>query len=91
MEVCCSWPWTGGDIRFVASFACLGFLVGLAFAFDPLPGERETNRPGLRTVLGAIAGLCLGLLWQWPAAGILLSTIGGGVLAYAGISWAKYF
>lgn len=91
MEVGFKGPWSGNDIRFITSVASFGFLVGVVFAFDPLPEERDTNRPGLRTVLGAIAGLCLGLLWPWPVEGIILSVIGGGVLGYAGISWAKYF
>ena len=78
------------QVKFIASFACFGFLFGAILAFDPLPGERGRNRPILRIALGSLAGLCLGLLWQWSFEGIALSTMVVAGLGYAGTTWAKY-
>ena len=76
--------------KFIASFACLGFLAGVSLAFDAQPSERRSGRPVLRVALGTLAGLCLGLLWHWPFEGIALSTIIAGGLGYTGSSWAKH-
>jgi hypothetical protein len=76
--------------KFVASFACFGFLFGAILAFDPLPGEKGTDRPLLRVFLGALAGLCLGLLWHWPFEGVALSALVSAGLGYAGTTWAKH-
>ena len=76
--------------KFVASFACFGFMFGGILAFDPPPDEREEGRPLLRTVFGALAGLCLGLLWGWPFEGVALSTMVAAALGYTGLTWAKF-
>jgi uncharacterized membrane protein len=76
--------------RFIASFACFGILFGGVLAFDPLPGEKGTDRPFWRIGLGALSGALLGVLWQWPGEGIALSGIVGAALGYAGTTWAKY-
>ena len=77
--------------RFIASFACFGFLFGGILAFDTLPGERTQGRPVVRTAFGALAGLALGSLWAWPLESIALSTMVAAGLGYTGITWAKHF
>lgn len=76
--------------RLVASFACFGMLFGAALAFDPLPEERQAGRPLWRIGLGALSGVCLGVLWRWPGEGIALSGVVGAALGYAGTTWAKH-
>ena len=76
--------------QFVASFACLGFLVGAILAFESQPDSRAPDRPALRTALGAIAGFCLALVWQWPFEGFGLSVLVSAALGYLGMTWAKY-
>lgn len=81
---------SGDAAKYIASFACFGFMFGSIFAFDPLPGERAPDRPLLRIALSALAGACLALLWKWPGEGLALSAIVAGGLGYAGTTWAKY-
>jgi hypothetical protein len=76
--------------KFIASFACFGFLFGAILAFHPLPGEKGIDRPVLRTILGSLSGLCLGLLWQWSFEGVVLSTLVSAGLGYAGTAWARH-
>ncbi len=77
--------------QYIASFACFGFLLGAILAFDPSPEMKSSGRPILRTFLGALAGLCLGLVWNWSVEGLALSTLVSAVLGYTGMTWAKYF
>ena len=76
--------------RVIASFACFGILFGSVLAFDPLPGEKGPGRPFWRIGLGALSGILLGVLWQWPGEGVALSGMVGAALGYAGTTWAKY-
>lgn len=76
--------------KLIASFACFGLLFGAVLAFDPLPEERHPGRPLWRIGLGALSGIGLGLLWQWPGEGLALSSLVGGALGYAGTTWAKH-
>jgi hypothetical protein len=76
--------------KFVASFACFGFLFGGIVAFDSPDRSGGSDRPLLRVVFGAVAGFIVGLLWQWPAEGVALSVIVAGILGYAGMTWAKH-
>lgn len=76
--------------QYIASFACFGFLLGSILAFDPSPEMRSPDRPLLRTALGALAGLCLGLVWSWSTEAVALSALVAGGLGYAGMTWAKY-
>ena len=76
--------------KFIASFACFGILFGAVLAFDPLPEEKRAGRPLWRIGLGALSGICLGLLWQWSGEGLALSSLVGGALGYAGTTWAKH-
>ena len=81
---------SGDGAKYVASFACFGFMFGSVLAFDALPGEKTPGRPLLRIALSGAAGACLGLLWQWPGEGLALSVVVAGALGYAGTTWAKY-
>jgi Na+-driven multidrug efflux pump len=76
--------------QYIASFACFGFLLGAILAFDPSPEMRSPDRPFTRTFLSAMAGLCLGLVWNWSTEAIGLSVLVSAGLGYAGMTWAKY-
>jgi drug/metabolite transporter (DMT)-like permease len=80
-----------GRAQYIASFACFGFLLGAILAFDPSPDMKSPDRPILRTLLGALAGLCLGLVWNWSAEALALSTLVSAGLGYTGMAWAKHF
>lgn len=74
----------------VASAACFGLLLGGAYAFDPDSGF--TIKPSVigRVSFGIIAALGLSALWHWPFAGMGAAALGGAVLGYFGMTWAKY-
>ncbi len=74
----------------VASFACIGLLFGAIFAFDASPKDKHANRPGIRVLLSALAGLCIGLVWGYSVQGVALCTLVFAILGYLGTSWAKY-
>jgi hypothetical protein len=82
---------TSGVGRIIASFFCFGFLIGVSVVFDDDPSEHQAGRPILRILFGSLAGLCLGLLWEWPHEGTILCTLVAAGLGYAGSSWAKHF
>jgi hypothetical protein len=80
----------GGYIRWISSFACLGFLIGGIYLFDGKADKNSRNRPGWRAFIGGISGIAVSLIWQWPSGGIVLSMMLGTFLGLLGFAWAKY-
>lgn len=79
-----------GAVPLLASFGCLGLLLGAIYAFDEESDVKTTGHTALRVGLSAIAGLSLALLWSWPFEALALSVLLSGMLGYLGMSWAKY-
>jgi hypothetical protein len=77
-------------LQYAAAFACFGFMFGAILAFDTEPGDRHENRPALRTMLSALAGLAFGWVLKFPVEGIALSALVAAALGYAGLIWAKH-
>lgn len=84
-----SGPWES-LLLWVASLACIGFLVGGIFAFDPQSEFRIVSSAFGRIASGMAAGLALAALWRWPREAFALSGLAGGALGYLGMLWAKY-
>ncbi|ABE42433.1 hypothetical protein [Polaromonas sp. JS666] len=80
----------GGAIQFIASFACIGLLLGTIFAFDGGSEVKTTDRPFVRIAVGCFSGLLLALIWHWLGDGIALSVLLSGILGYLGTFWARY-
>ena len=80
----------GSLVSVVASFACIGLLFGAIVAFDASPKDKHANRPDIRLLLSALAGLCLGLVWGYSTEGVALCTLVFAILGYLGKAWAKY-
>jgi hypothetical protein len=76
--------------RVLGSFACFGVLAGGVLAYDTWPGMDTKERPVLRTLFGAMAGLLLALIWSWSSEGVALSVIAASILGYAGSTWARH-
>jgi len=74
----------------VASFGCLGVLLGGIYAFDAESDLHIRVSAIGRMTTGSTASLLLGLIWHWPVEFILLGSFIGAVLGYLGMSWAKY-
>lgn len=86
-------PWTGSWQRlllWVASFGCLGILLGGIYAFDPESDLKIKPSSIGRITFGITASLLLSVLWHWPFEGVLLAGLVGAVVSYFGMSWAKY-
>ncbi len=87
-------PW--GDISSqrlllcIASFGCLGMLLGGIYAFDAESDLKIRASVIGRITIGSTAALILGLVWHWPLEFIVLASFIGAVLGYLGMSWAKY-
>lgn len=87
-------PWTDINrqrlLLGVASVACFGFLLGGVYAFDPR--SDLTIKPSVigRVSFGIIASSGLSALWHWPLASMAVAALGGAVLGYFGMAWAKY-
>jgi hypothetical protein len=66
------------------------FFAGGVYAFDPRSGF--TIKPSVigRVSFGIVASLGLSALWHWPFAGFGVAGMGGAVLGYFGMAWAKY-
>jgi hypothetical protein len=77
-------------LLWVASIACIGFLVGGVFAFDPRSEFKIASSALGRTAFGIAAGLALAALWRWPREAFALSGLVGGALGYFGMLWAKH-
>jgi len=63
---------------------------GGVYAFDPDSGFTIMPSAIGRVSFGIIAALGLSALWHWPFAGIAALALGGAVLGYFGMAWAKY-
>jgi hypothetical protein len=87
-------PWIGASWQSIllgtASFACFGFLLGGIYAFDPESELKIKSSSIGRMAFGIIAALLLSALWRWPPEAAALAALVGAVLAYLGMSWAKY-
>jgi ABC-type phosphate/phosphonate transport system permease subunit len=77
-------------LQYAAAFACFGFMFGAILAFDTEPGDRHENRPALRTLLSAMAGMAFGWVLHFPIEGVALSALGAAALGYVGLIWAKH-
>lgn len=77
-------------LLWVASLACLGFLLGGIYAFDPESELKIKSSSFGRVCFGIVSSVLLGLLWRWPTEGLLLSALVGAILGYLGMFWAKY-
>lgn len=74
----------------VATFGCLGLLLGGIFAFDERSEIKIRANAFARIAVGSIAGVAVSLLWGWSGEGVALSALVGGSLGYFGMVWAKY-
>jgi hypothetical protein len=87
-------PWIDTTWRQIllgmGSFACLGFLLGGIYAFDP--DSEMMIKPSTvgRMFFGLVASLLLSVLWHLPLEGIALAAFVGVLLGYFGMAWAKY-
>lgn len=77
-------------LSWLGSAGCFGFLLGGVYAFDPASDLVIKSSAVGRVSFGLVASLLLSALWRWPFAGVALAVLGGVVLSYSGMSWAKY-
>jgi len=75
---------------FVASFACLGFLIGGIYAFDDRSELKIVSSAMARTLIGVGAAATLSFILNWNNDLMTLSGLIGGALGYLGMTWAKY-
>ena|SRR5579862_5938731 len=89
-ELVTSSPGPAGAARIVASFGCLGFLLGSIYAFDSASDLVVTNMPRVRIILAALAALVLSRLWHFHASATVSWCLVFALLGYLGMTWAKY-
>lgn len=80
-------------MRGLASFGCLGFLLGGILAFDKeskFMDRKGKDRPFTRIAIGIVACLIIAFIWDYSIEGYYLAGIVGGILGYLGNIWAKY-
>jgi hypothetical protein len=77
-------------VRWLASFGCFGFLFGGVYAFDPESELKIRSSVLGRTTFGIVAAILLSALWHWPVEGAALAALGGAVLGYLGMLWARH-
>lgn len=74
----------------MGSFGCFGFLLGGIYAFDPESELKIKSSSIGRIGFGLVASLLLSILWHWPSEAVALAALGGGLLGYFGMAWARY-
>lgn len=77
-------------LQYAAAFGCFGFMCGAILAFHAEAGDRHEDRPVLRTLLSAVAGVAFGWVLRFPQEGVALSALAAAILGYIGMKWAKH-
>lgn len=90
VEFVTSEPGPASAARIVASFGCLGFLLGSIYAFDSASELVVTNMPRVRMVLAVLAAVVLSRLWHFHAAATVGCCLVFAILGYLGMTWARY-
>lgn len=79
-----------GLLQYAAAFGCFGFMCGAILAFHAEAGDRHEDRPVLRTILSAIAGVAFGWVLRFSTEAVALLALVAAILGYLGMRWAKY-
>jgi hypothetical protein len=78
------------ELRFWGSVLTAGVLIGSILTFDKEFYRKNQDRPGLRILISAAAGLCFGLINSFSVEGIVASVLIYGILGFVGFYWLKH-
>jgi hypothetical protein len=87
-----SFSWIG-ILQFIVFLAAFGALIGSIVVLDTRADFGLVDRPRLRTVLGAVAGIVMVFcaLGEFDEVWFLAGALAGAVLGWFGWRWVKHF